>query len=304
MICTIKTVDGEPYAGCPRNRLSMCCAALAKQGLCIDVAVELEFYLLARDEQGIPTTNTRDRVGYFDLAPASPGDETRRAVVLHLQELGIPVDASHHEGSPGQHGVDISWGDLLTTADRVLTTKGVIKRAAVMHGLHATFMPKPADHLGASNLPLHIKIQKNSRNVLESFATGLSYYAHEFALVTAQLVNSYKRDIPQSVWGGAGPNSRLVLRTADAACNPYLTLLCAIEAGLWGLKAKNAIRDVTAPWPTHLGEAVSTFANSDFCRRTLGDVLYNNLLTAKQLEWSIFLSSVNNWETKQYLEKY
>ncbi|MDP3486581.1 MAG: glutamine synthetase family protein [Bacillota bacterium] len=328
MFCNIRTVNKEPYDGCPRHRLTLIKEELAQSGLSLTVAVGLEFYLFARDESGLPNTETRDRVGYFDLAPASPGDETRRSVVLYSQDLGVPIESSHHESSPGQHGVDIASGDLLTTADRILTTKAVIKRAATMHGLHATFMPRPSDSLGPSTLHLHLQLWKNGKNILASgkqpqslsdtatsFAAGLIRYVRDFSLITNPLVNSYKRDSLQATWGEAGnvavmippergDNTRIEFRTADPSCNPYLTLACIAAAGMQGLRVKPQPDRALFPLPLDLGQAIGAFAQSSFCREALGETLYNNLLTAKQIEWNIYGRSVNSWDVRQYLDKY
>ena len=328
VFCNIRTVNNEPYDGCPRHRLVLISEELTRSGLSLTASVGLEFFLLARDEQGRPTTETRDRVGYFDLAPASPGDETRRSVVLYSQELDVPVESSHHESSPGQHGIDIAPGDLLTTADRILTTKAVIKRAAIMHGLHATFMPRPSDSLGPSTLHLHLQLWKNGKNILvngkqpqllsdiaASFAAGLTQHVCDFSLVTSPLVNSYKRDSRKAIWGEMsdaaimvpperGDNTRLEFRTADPACNPYLVLACIAAAGLQGIRDKQHSNHPPLQLPTDLGQAIRAFSQSDFCREALGDILFSNLLAAKQIEWSIYGDSVNSWEVRQYLDKY
>lgn len=327
MFCNIRTVNKDEYEGCPRHRLELIKGELVKSGLTLTVAVGLEFYLLARDESGRPTTETRDRVGYFDLAPASPGDETRRSVVLYSQDLDVPIQSSHHEGSPGQHGIDIASGDILTTADRILTTKAVIKRAAIVHGLHATFMPRPSDSLGPSTLHLHLQLWKNGKNILTNskqpqslseiatnFAAGIVRFVRDYSLVTNPLVNSYRRDPLQATWGEVGKvavlvppergeNTRLEFCIADPACNPYLTLACITAAGLQGLRVKTPL-DSALSLPLDLGQAIGAFAESTFCREALGNTLYNNLLTAKQIEWSIYGRSVNSWDVRQYLEKY
>ena len=328
MFCSIRTVRNVPYEGCPRHRLELVAGELRQNDLNLTASAGLEFYLLARDETGCPTTETRDRVGYFDLAPASPGDETRRSVVMYSQELGVPVESSHHESSPGQHKIHIASGDILTTADHILTTKAVIKRAAIMHGLHATFMPRPCDSLGPSTLHLHLQLWKGGRNILsnnkqqhllsdvgEYFATGLTRHLRDFYMVASPLVNSYKREPLQATWGDSGEgaiivpsergdNTRLEFRTADPSCNPYLTLSCIAAAGLHGLRSKYRPDHTPLPLPMDLGQAIGAFAQSNFCRETLGETLYGNLLTAKQIEWGIYGTSVTNWEVRQYLDRY
>lgn len=328
MICEVRDLEHTPYAGCPRHRLALIERELSGLGIEVRASAELEFYLLARDDNGFPTTSTRDRVGYFDLAPASPGDETRRAVVLYLQDMGIPVEASHHESSPGQHGIDIGWGGLLETADRLLTVKSVIKRAAIMHDLHATFMPRPADSLTPSMLHLNLQITRDGQNLLKYSVTthkpsdvssliieGILSHVAEFTLVTNPLVNSYKKGTPQLEWGDSGnvavrvapvrgAKPHLELRTADPSCNVYLALTCATSAVLAGFKPHTKSSHPFPALPRDLGQAITEFEQSRFCLEALGEVLFHNFLTAKKLEWTIFGSAVHAWEVKQYLDKY
>jgi glutamine synthetase len=41
-----------------------------------------------------------DAGGYFDLTPMDAGTDLRRETVLTLEDLGMPVEASHHEVAP------------------------------------------------------------------------------------------------------------------------------------------------------------------------------------------------------------
>ena len=161
----------------------------------------------------------------------------------------------------------------------------------------------------------NIKQPQSLSDTAISFAAGLIRYVREYSLVTHPLVNSYKRDSLQATWGDMGnvavlvppergDNTRLELRTADPACNAYLTLACIAAAGLQGLRVKCPPDHPILPLPLDLGQAIEAFAQSDFCRAALGATLYGNLLTAKQIEWNIYGSSVNSWDVRQYLEKY
>ena len=94
------------------------------------------------DNDGNPTLHTHDKAGYFDLGPVDLGENARRDMVIALEEMGFEIEASHHEGAPGQHEIDFKYADALTTADAILTFKLVVKTIAHKHGLHASFMQK------------------------------------------------------------------------------------------------------------------------------------------------------------------
>lgn len=52
----------------------------------------------------------------------------------------------------GQHEIDFQFGDVMLSADRVMTFKHVVKTYAAKHGLHATFMPKPIYGINGSGM--------------------------------------------------------------------------------------------------------------------------------------------------------
>ena len=68
----------------------------------------------------------------------------RSEMVAELIELGIPVEAHHHEvATGGQCEIDMRYQDLVTMADNVMMYKYVCKNVAARHGKVVTFMPKP-----------------------------------------------------------------------------------------------------------------------------------------------------------------
>ena len=106
-----------------------------------------------------------DRGGYFDLTPPDEATNLRRDTVLALEEMGIFVEHSHHEGAPSQHEVDLHYTDALTMADNTITFRLVVKEIALKHGVHATFMPKPlADHNG-SGMHINQSLFRGDKNV-------------------------------------------------------------------------------------------------------------------------------------------
>jgi glutamine synthetase len=53
--------------------------------------------------------------------------------------------------------------------------------------------------------------------------------------------------------------------------------------------------------PHHLREALKEFANSDLIRWALGEHIFASFYEAKQIEWEICRSQVNQWELDQCL---
>lgn len=268
-ICDVYTVDGKPYESDPRFILKKVLKEAADLGYTFDVGPELEFFLFNTDENGKPTTNTNERAGYFDVGPVDMGENARRDIVMTLEEMGIEVEASHHEVAPAQHEIDIKYADALTTADNIMTIKLVARTIATRHGLHASFMPKPKFGVDGSGMHINISLLKDGKNIFEDkndklgisnearyFIAGLIKHIEAMTAITNPLVNSYKRVVPNFeapvyiAWSasnrspliripaGRGNSTRLELRCPDPSANPYLTLAVCLAAGLDGIKNK------------------------------------------------------------------
>lgn len=276
LICDITYPDDSPFEGDPRFILRRQIEKL--QGMGFDnmyAGPEPEFFLFMRDVEGRPTTVTNDAAGYFDLAPVDLGEEARRDMVNALVDMGFEIEAAHHEVAPGQHEIDFKYEDALTTADNIATFKLVVKRIAIKHGLHATFMPKPVAGINGSGMHTHLSLFKDGKNAFLDenaerqlsdtalyFIAGLLEHANGMVALTNPLVNSYKRltpgyEAPTNIaWSASnrsamiriparrGLSTRCELRMPDPACNPYLALAVMLAAGMDGVANK-----LTAPPP-------------------------------------------------------
>jgi glutamine synthetase len=269
LICDVYTMDGKPFEGDPRYILRKTIKEAEELGYTFDVGPELEFFLFHMEENGQPTTITNERAGYFDLGPLDFGENARRDMVLTLEEMGLNVEASHHEVAPAQHEIDIKYADALTAADNIMTFKLVARTIAKRHGLHATFMPKPKYGVDGSGMHVNMSLKKDGKNIFEDtsdklglskeayyFIAGIMKHIESMAAVTNPLVNSYKRLVPNYeapvyvAWSvsnrspliripaNRGASTRLELRNPDPSANPYLTLALCLAAGLDGIKNK------------------------------------------------------------------
>ncbi len=266
LICDIYTADNQPFAGCPRYVLQRALARAAEFGLAMNVGPEAEFFMFLKDSEGRPTLQTNDRAGYFDLAPVDLGENARREMVLTLQKMGFEVEASHHEVAPGQHEIDFKYDDALSTADKIITFRSIVRIVAHRHGLHATFMPKPVYGVAGSGMHLHVSLFRGEENVFFApaaenqlsetalhFVGGVLRHAPALTALANPTVNSYKRLVPgfeapvYIAWSHRnrsplvriparrGVGTRMELRSPDPSCNPYLVLAAILAAGLDGI---------------------------------------------------------------------
>lgn len=77
MICDVYRPNGEPFEGDPRYILKRALQEAARLGYAFEVGPECEFFLFHTDENGLPTTLTHEKAGYFDLGPLDLGENAR-----------------------------------------------------------------------------------------------------------------------------------------------------------------------------------------------------------------------------------
>ncbi len=270
MFCDIQTPDGQPAAADPRNVLRRALAKASDLGFSFYIHPEIEFYLLKSAQFGEEGPIPVDKAGYFDNVPGGTAHDFRRRAVSMLEQLGISVEFSHHEGGPGQNEIDLRYADALTMADNIMTFRTVIKEVAIEQGVYATFMPKPFTQHPGSGMHTHMSLFEGDTNAFfdpssqyhlsktaKHFIAGLLRHAPEITAVTNQYVNSYKRlwgggEAPSFVcWGhnnrsalirvplykpNKGNSSRIEYRAIDSAANPYLAYALILAAGLKGIE--------------------------------------------------------------------
>jgi glutamine synthetase len=161
------------------------------------------------------------------------------------------------------------------------------------------------------------------------FIGGLLAHAAEACVFTTPTINGYKRYQPYSlapdraIWGrdnrgvmlrvlGAAndPGSRVENRIGDPAANPYLYLASQMIAGLDGIKnatdpgpsADVPYETQAAALPKSLIDAVAALRESALYRAAFGDAFVDYILHIKEAEIARFLSTVTDWEQREYFE--
>lgn len=211
----------------------------------------------------------RMKEGYFPVAPNDTLHDLRTEMVLKLEELGVRVEAQHHEvGGPGQAEIDIRFNTLLKTADNLLLYKYVVKNTARKHGKTVTFMPKPVFGDNGSGMHVHQSLWANEKplfydgegysgisQMARYYIGGLLTHAPALLALAASTTNSYKRlvpgyEAPVNLVFSQGNRSaavripltncpaakRIEFRPPDAASNPYLVFSALLMAGLDGIR--------------------------------------------------------------------
>ena len=298
VVCDIvEPSTGELYARDPRSTAKRAEAFVKSTGLgdTIYVGPEAEFFMFDDvrfyngyngssymiDDIELPTnTNTkydsgnmahrpRAKGGYFPVAPVDSAVDIRGEMVSTMLEMGLPCDKHHHEVAAAQHELGLTFGTLVTTADRMQIYKYVVHQVAHAYGKTATFMPKPIKEDNGSGMHTHMSIWDGGKPLFAGdgyaglsdmclyFIGGVIKHAKALNAFTNPTTNSYKRLVPgyeapvllayssrnrsascRIPYGAGAKAKRVEFRFPDALANPYLCYASLLMAGLDGIQNK------------------------------------------------------------------
>ncbi|WP_216387774.1 type I glutamate--ammonia ligase [Arcanobacterium phocae] len=270
MFCDIHTPDDQPARSDPRGVLRRAIDRAAKLGFTFHVHPEVEFYLFQHEQDPNGEPVPIDQGSYFDHVSRPLAQSFRAQAIHELEQLGIPVEFSHHEAGPGQNEIDLRVADSLTMADNLMSLRAVVEHVAITQGVEASFMPKPLIHHPGNGLHIHMSLFEGNTNAFydplreyqlsetgAKFVAGILHHSREISAITNQHVNSYKRlwagdEAPAYIaWGKTnrsalvrvptfsakeGHSARIEYRALDSAANPYLAFAVILNAGLSGIE--------------------------------------------------------------------
>ena len=299
LICNIvDPVTREPYTRDPRNIAQKADTYLKSSGIG-DVAYfgpEAEFFIFddirfestrfsafyeidsvegnwntGRDEGPNLGYKPRHKEGYFPVPPMDKFQDLRTEMVLTLENLGIEIEAQHHEvATAGQAEIDMRFKPLLQMSDQLMWFKYVLKNVAYRHNHTVTFMPKPLFEDNGTGMHTHISIWKEDQPLFagEKYAGisqealygigGILKHCRALTAFTNPTTNSYKRLVPGfeapvnlayssrnrsaavriPMYSTSPKAKRIEFRTPDPSCNGYLAFSAMLMAVIDGIQNK------------------------------------------------------------------
>jgi glutamine synthetase len=221
-------------------------------------------------KEGTPGYTIKPKGGYFPCSPVDKLQDIRNEMVLTMEEIGIDVEMHHHEvASAGQCEIDIRYDTMTRVADKLMKYKYVVRNIAYLHGMFATFMPKPLYGDNGSGMHCHQSLWKNGDTLMYDeagyaglsdisrwYIGGLLKHAASLLAFCAPTTNSYRRlvpgyEAPINLMYSARNRSacvripmvskspkakRIEFRAPDPMANPYLAFAALMMAGLDGVQ--------------------------------------------------------------------
>ncbi len=263
-------MDGKEVEASPRVALKRQIAKGMSRGFRMKSGVECEYFLISPDGTAIADERDTQAKPCYDQSALMRRYEVITQICDAMIELGWGPYQNDHEDANGQFEMNWDYDDCLVTADRHTFFKFMVKSIAELHGLRATFMPKPFSNLTGNGCHSHVSLwdQGGSKNLFldpkgelglsqfaYNFLGGVMHYAESLTAIFNPTVNSYKRLDATVTLSGAtwSPNAisysgnnrthmvripdagRFELRLMDGAVNPYLLQAGVFAAGLDGL---------------------------------------------------------------------
>lgn len=338
--------QGAPFQVSPRCFLKKMIDEYHAMGFDPIAASELEFFAYNKTENGIEPY-TQQQCNCYTADDRTDPKKFFYKLTRTFNEMDFNVLYMNHEYYAGQYEYNWKHAAALRAADESVLFKGLSKDIANRDEMMLSFMAKPKGADGGSGCHFHVSLndietgenicydpngKDQLSNTMRYMIGGIIKHAKALTPFLSPTVNCYKRYQPDSFapifigWGHdnrttyiripkeRGKASRLEIRAASAACNPYLAIGGILAAGLDGIKNKieppevvvsDLYHDVEAQSkleqvPRSLYTALEYLKADEVLTENIGPELIDIFCTMKQYEVECFKKYVTDWEWETY----
>lgn len=257
----------QPFAASPRHTLRRAAAAWEALGYRPQIGIELEAYVLARDEDGDWRPQDTPGAYVYGTGPLTDPTGLIPDIFDRAEAAGIPIESLNTEFDSPQFELTLEYGDALEAVDNIFLFKELARETAAERDLKMTFMGRPfADRAGSG---LHVNMSLLANDGTNAFydsgaddglselagqcIAGLLHHHEGLTALCAPTVNAYRRLVPGELvgqwanWGydhrcaavrvppQRGDATRIEHRMADGAANPYLAAAAVLQAARLGV---------------------------------------------------------------------
>ena len=161
-LCSFFNKDGEPLESSPEYVLQKACRAFRETtGMDFEAMGELEYYVIAENENTFPTVNQR---GYHESAPFAKFGEFRKLCMQYIAQAGGKIKYGHSEVGNftldgkvyEQNEIEFLPGEAMDAAEQLLVAKWIIRNLAHQFGYDVTFAPKITTGKAGSGMHVHM----------------------------------------------------------------------------------------------------------------------------------------------------
>ncbi len=348
--CDLVWLDHAPVPQSPRTILKTQLDRVAERGMVALAGTELEFiafdtsYEEAHDRRWRDLTPVNQYNVDYSILGTARIEPLLRDLRNTMYAAGLDVEGAKGECNFGQHEVGFLYADALVTADNHSVYKTVAKEIAAQRGQAITFMSK-YDQREGNSCHVHLSLRGDDGKVVfwddgadgtggrtplyDRFIAGILATMHDFTLLYAPNVNSYKRFAAGSfaptaiAWGldnrtcavrlvGHGKSARMENRLPGGDVNPYLALAAMLAGGLYGIEHEleledelvgNAYTSDKEHVPPTLQAAREAFHASAVARGAFGDEVVDHYTNMADVELAAFNAAVTDWELARGFER-
>ena len=172
-LCSFFNKDGEPLASSPEYTLHKACEAFTRStGLEFQAMGELEYYVIAQDDECYPAV---DQKGYHESAPYAKFGEFRQLCMNYIARTGGQIKYGHSEVGNftldgkiyEQNEIEFLPVNAEEAAEQLIVAKWIIRNLAYQNGLDVTFAPKITVGKAGSGMHIHFRVMKDGINLMQ-----------------------------------------------------------------------------------------------------------------------------------------